>query len=385
MRRATGPRALAALAAANARYWPTVAPVVQRELRRWQTPAASIGDPQLRALATTKLAEERFNAEVAATLATLAPRPQRTAVTQAIVALELLFDYLDGRTEQTTLAEAQRLFEPFIRAVAVTEDDVSDGGAAGASPRAADWEYLSGLSSRTRTSVQRLPAYAAIAQALLGSARRCAEGQARLHAALAGEPQAAATALQGLEHWASENGRDSGLEWREYLAGCASSVLAVHALIAAAADPNCGLRDAAALDATYLPIAAVITILDSVVDEPQDRLHGRRGFSRLYERRELPERIATLTREALARAREAPHAAHHTMTLAGVAAYYTTHPGARRADARPLVQAVRKELTPTIWPALSVMRGWRAAKRVRSLTRDGGWAPRINSSDGEKP
>ena len=128
-----------------------------------------------------------------------------------------------------------------------------------------------------------------------------------------------------------------------------------------------------------------ITILDSVVDAADDRAHGRRGFSTLYEPGELQDRVTTLTREALARAHEAPHASHHAMTLAGVAAYYTTHPGAREPDAQAIAQAVRKELTPTIWPALAVMHGWRAAKRARTLTRDGGRAARINSSNGETP
>src|ERR1700690_834612 len=88
--------ALRALAVANARFWPPVLGEPQRELGRSEALAASIADPALRALALGKLAEERFNAEVAATLATLAPRPRRTGAIRGIVALEVLFDYLDG-------------------------------------------------------------------------------------------------------------------------------------------------------------------------------------------------------------------------------------------------------------------------------------------------
>ena len=372
-------RPLRALATANARYWPTVAAHVQRELRSWQAPTEAIPDPELRALALEKLQHERFNAEVAATLATLAPRPHRPAVTQAIVALELLFDYLDGRTEQLTvepLQQTQRLYEPFIAAV-VAEENARIGSAEHDAP--ADWGYLTQLSARTRSIFAQLPAAANVQQAAAGSAARCAQGQARLHTA-------ANTREDGrLEAWARENSTGSGLAWREYLAGCASSVLAVHALIAAGAEEDTSVQDARAIDAAYLAIAAVITILDSVVDQPADQARGQAGFITLYEPGELPGRMRTLTREALARAYEAPHGEHHAMTLAGVAAYYTTHPGARQPEARPVVQAVRRELTPTIWPALAVLRGWRAAKHTRALTRRSRRAVGINSSHGDKP
>ena len=53
------------------------------------------------------------------------------------------------------------------------------------------------------------------------------------------------------------------------------------------------------------------------------------------------------------------------MTLVGVVAYYTSVPAASSAFARPLIAPVRAELAPLIMPTLTIMRGWRAAKRVR--------------------
>jgi len=371
---------LRALAAANARYWATVAPHVQHELRSWRAPTEAIPDPELRALALEKLQQERFNAEVAATLATLAPRPHRTAVTQAIVALELLFDYLDGRTEQPASADidqALALYQPFTDAVA-REAPPPTGTRAPTGDAPEDWQYITSLSARTGELFRQLPAARTLADTANASARRCAQGQARLHTAAAHNDGQ-------LQRWARENAVGSGLQWREYLAGCASSVLAVHAMIAAAAEEETSVQDARAIDAAYLAIAAVITILDSVVDVSDDHEQGRPNFSGLYEPSELPGQITTLTREAVARTHEAPHAAHHTMTLAGVAAYYTTHPGARRAEARATVQAVRSELTPTIWPALTVLHGWRAAKQTRAAMRRSRRVVRINSSHGDRP
>jgi tetraprenyl-beta-curcumene synthase len=358
-----------ALAAANVRFWPTVAPTVQRELRGWEGCAEQIPDDALRALAREKLVGERFNTEVAATLATLAPRRVRARATRAIVSLELLFDYLDGRTESLTgdpLGEGAELFAPFIDAVAVAGAEPTRGlaadGPAGASARPGDWQYLTALSEASREELRALPASVRVAGVVAHSARRCAEAQVRLHAAPAlGDEQ--------LRAWAVEQSAGSGLGWREYVAGCASSVLAMHALIAAAATSSRTEAEAARIDRAYLAIGAVITTLDSLVDHSEDIAGGRPGFIRLYEPAELPGQMRELTREALARTAEAPDATHHAMTLAGVAAYYTTHPGANDPHVREVTKVVRGELSPTIWPTLAVLRGWRAAKALRAALR----------------
>ena len=357
--------ALGALALANLRYWPKAAPATRRALAAWEQPAAGIAEPHLRSLALAKLRDERFNAEVAATLATLAPARTRLGAVRAIVALELLFDYLDGRTERPSddpLDERRRLFGPFLTAI--------DRPAGASGRRAEDDEvgriddadggYLRSLSQQAQTELWRLPAATRVADHTRKAARRCAEAQTRLHAAATlGDAQ--------LRDWALADGSASGLDWLEYLGGAASSVLSVHALIAAAADPGTSTDGASRIDAAYLAIGGVITILDSVIDQGEDSARGEPGFIRLFEsRQELHERLRALTREALARAWEAPHGGHHAMTLAGVAAYYTTHPGAEDPRAREITQMVCRELSPTIWPTLGVLRAWRAAKHARA-------------------
>jgi tetraprenyl-beta-curcumene synthase len=373
--------AIRALAIANARYWPSVAPLVAKELAGWRGPAEQIGDPALRALALRKLQDERFNAEVAATLATLAPRPARAATVRAIVALELLFDYLDGRTElpcDDPIGEGTRLFGAFTAAIGREPEahSTAEGNAPAerglaADRRYPDWLYLQALGAHARKQTFGLPAAEAVAEVARASVERCARAQTLLHAG--------ATLGDGpLREWAGEQSSGSGLQWREYAAGSASSVLAVHALIAAAGDPQTSTASARRIDAAYLAIGGVITMLDSVVDRSADAARGEQGFIRLYESGDqLARALCALTREALARAREAPHGEHHTMTLAGAIAYYTTHPGAREQHARGLVAAVRRELSPTVWPALAVMRGWRAAKRARARADRAGGRPTV--------
>jgi tetraprenyl-beta-curcumene synthase len=349
--------ALTALLLANVRYWSNVAPLVRGELRAWERPALQISDPLLRTLAIEKLADEGFNAEVAATLATQVSPPLRATAVRAIVALELLFDYLDGRTERelsSPIEDGLRLFSAFTNPLA-------SGALRGELEAEPDRAYLEALGAQAHENLFALPSAHIVAPVALAAAERCAQAQTRLHAASAlGDGE--------LGRWAREQSTDSGLAWREYLAGSASSVLAVHALVAAAADPYTTSRDAQLIDRAYLAIGSVITILDSLVDQRSDRARGERGFIRLFaDERELRQRLRALIAEAFARAREAPRADHHVMTLAGSAAFYTTHRGARDPFARRLSAVVRSDLSPTIWPAVAVMRTWRITKDMSAL------------------
>ena len=136
-----------------------------------------------------------------------------------------------------------------------------------------------------------------------------------------------------LAEWAVTHAAGDGLAWREHSAGCASSVLSIHALIAAAADPATTVGDAERIDHAYLAICAVITILDSIVDRADDRARGQARVHRASTRDgELrPAAARARARGAGARRATLRTATHHAMTLAGVVAYYTTHPGARGA------------------------------------------------------
>ena len=390
----SGAAQIRALVVANGRFWSSVAPIARAELARWRTHAGRIRDQGLRELALAQLADEAFNAEVAATLATLAPRARRDAVVKAIVAIEVLFDYLDGRTEALFSPPAGAGAEPANAGPAVRERKLLedgrrlygtltaaiDGYTCGHRPglAGADSDYLDRLWRHAHEHASTLPGLAAVRSSAIVAASRCGEAQLRLHAAVEfGDGQ--------LRQWAEQACQGSGLGWREYVGGCASSVLAVHALIATAARADASEAEAHALDATYLAIGAIITTLDSLVNDTRDKGAGEAGYIRLYNGRgEIQERLTTLIAEALTRADCMPDAAHHAMTLAGVAAYYTTHPGAADPENRAIRTAVRRQLTPTIWPALAVLTSWRTAKTVRGTLatvahREGG-APRAGGA-----
>jgi tetraprenyl-beta-curcumene synthase len=358
-------RAGSALVLANVRYWSTVAPLVRSQLARWEQAAGAISDPELRVLALGKLRDEHFNAQVAATLATLSPRAQRARVVEAIVALQILYDYLDVLSEQPAAdpkRDGQRLFAHLIDAVsvgpAVTRKSFE------LSPNNDD-RYLERLSRAVGATFARLPAAAAVAEVAQEAAERCAQAQILHHEASRLGPR---LGISDLRDWATPRATGTGLGWQELLAGSTASVLAIHALIAAAADPGTTSEDAVELDRTYLSIGA-LSMLDSLVDRAQDIATGQLSYVDLYDGPEtMASGLANAARDGIARARGLPNGAHHAMTLVGVVGYYASAPTADDdAFARPAIARVKRELQPLITPTLALMRAWRLAKRARRM------------------
>jgi tetraprenyl-beta-curcumene synthase len=361
-------RAGSALVLANVRYWSTVAPLVRSQLARWEQAAGAISDPELRVLALGKLRDEHFNAQVAATLATLSPRAQRARVVEAIVALQILYDYLDVLSEQPAAAadherDGRELFAHLIDAVSV--------GPAGArkpfelSQNDDDDEYLGRLSRAVMLAIGRLPSAPAVAAVARGAAERCSEAQILHHEA---SRLGSRSGIVELRDWAAAQASDTGLDWQAFLAGATASVLALHALIAAAADPLTTSENAAELDALYLSIGA-LSMLDSLVDRAQDIATGQLSYVDLYDGPEtMASGLANAARDGIARARGLPNGAHHAMTLVGVVGYYASAPTADDdAFARPAIARVKRELQPLITPTLALMRAWRLAKRARRM------------------
>ncbi len=349
-------RAGTALVLANARFWPTVAPMVSCQLNRWEQRAQHITNPDLRGLALEKLAHERFNSEVAATLATLAPPHRRRTVVKAIVAYELMYDYLDGLTElpsEDPLTRGRALYGSFIAAVQAKGSysppgQYDDGG------------YLAEMVLAVQQALAQLPASSAITRAATRAALRCAEAQLRAHAA-------SSLGTGQLEGWAKQEAAGSDLGWRQFLAGSASSVLSVHALIAAAANDHTTSVDAEELDTVYLSTCALSTMLDSLIDYAEDAAAGHTGYLSYYQSHEqLAGDLAASARHAVEHSTAIPNGAHHVMTLVGVAAYYISDPAANSELALPITRSVQAELEPLMAPTLGVMRTWRAAKAIRA-------------------
>ena len=285
------------------------------------------------------------------------------------MALEVSYDYLDGLTElpaEDPLAAALALFASFTGALAPPVSPERDPPRA---PAATGRAYLDALADAVRRELAT-SLLAGRRVARHAAAQRTAQAQSRLHSApLTGDRE--------LELWARPLAQQAGLDWREFLAGAAASVLACHALIVAAARPGATAAEAERLDGFYLRLCALSTLLDSVVDRERDIRAGADSLLRLYtDRGELGQSVRALAADARGLAETLPDGAHHLMIMVGVVSYYLSATGARAPFAAPVRAALRRELSPLIFPTLAVMRAWRVAKALRALTHGGGSARR---------
>jgi tetraprenyl-beta-curcumene synthase len=323
-----------------------------------------IPDPHLNHLAREKLRNERFNVEVAAMIATIAPTEHREQAVEAIVALQVMYDFLDALTEQQApdpIRDGLQQSGAFLDALSVSTPPKRDYYAHYLGD--SDGGYLENLAVTVRGALLGLPAIDAIAQVIPNCAARCAEAQVRVHAV-------ADVGLGQLERWAEREAGNTELQWREWLFGAMGSVVAAHALIALAADRRATAAQASQLDSTYLSLCVLTTALDHLVDHEGDTLTGEESYLYLYSSREdFARRIALVTRRVLDRLQTIPNGSHHAMILSGVVAYYTSQPGAMGEFARPVTVHVRDQLRPLITPTLATMHAWRVAKRL-SPSRD---------------
>jgi len=297
-------------------------------------------------------------------IATIAPTRHRERTVEAIVTLQIMYDYLDALTEQPTvdpIRDGLQHSKAFIDAVTTSGQPAGDYYALDSG--SGDAGYLTDLTIAVRDALADLPAADTIAEIIPMSAARCAEAQVRIHAA----PHAG---IGQLERWAKHEARDTELRWREWLFGAMGSVVAAHALIALAADERATHQQASELDSIYLSLCVLTTVLDHLVDHERDALTGEQSYLHLYESREdLAQQIAVVSRHVIERTQIIPNGPHHMMILSGVVAYYTSQPSAMDEFARPVTEHVRDQLRPLITPTLATMHLWRLAKRLHRPQR----------------
>lgn len=305
------------MARALAVYRVRVVPQVRRELAAWRQLAAAIPDPAERETALAAIDGKGLNVEATAVFAILAPRRTRATAIRAMVALQVAVDCLDSLGEL---------------------------GAAG------DSAYLDRLFGAFRESARALPAHGAVATALERAVARCGEGQAHTHAAEHGDRAA-------LEAWAGELRAPPGYRWWELAAGASSSV-AAHALIAAAADPRTSVDEAEPIDAAYFPpIGALTVLLDDLIDRDGDAAAGAHNYLAYYrDGEEAAARLDLIAHLARARLAGLRHHDRHAAILAGVAGFYLSAEEPETPYARPVRERLLRSTGPAVRPIVAFMR-----------------------------
>ncbi len=335
-----------------ARYWLVIFPLARRRLRRWRAAAAAIPDPRLRRLALSTLAEEHLNAEGAALLATLAPWRRMPAVLRAVVAYQVLYDYLDTISERPGDPDDSRQLHLALLDALDPRRTPSDWYAL--HPGSGDGGYVAELVAACRATVARLPAYALVAPSAVRCARLSRDVQALNH-------DAGPTRPDRLGLWARRHPAADRMRWWECAASSSSS-LGVHVLIALAADPRTTAAQARAAERSYcVSFGALNTLLESLVDLPDDLRSGDHSIVSYYaDAAETAERMSEIAAAARADADRLAHGDRHAVILAGMVGFYLSRDEAWQPHAHAAADGTLAAVGPPTAALTRVLRARRA-------------------------
>jgi tetraprenyl-beta-curcumene synthase len=370
----------AAFARLAVRYWLTVYPHVIAHMHRARRRARSIPDPALRGIVLASLAK-RSNIEGAAAFAALVPRRTRATALKALLAFQSIYNYADVLAEQPTIqsvADAHRAHMPLACALGAGPP-IADLYACGEWTK--DTGYLADLIVRCRSALAELPGAALVRASLLSSARDIAEFQA--HSRPAAEPGE-------LERWARGlPPRAPRISWWESAAACGSS-LAVHALIAAAAERSLDERTVRRLIAAYGgPVGALHSLLDSLIDQDEDALLGQPSLIALYPSAQAAAHaMGEMADSAMLAGRALPHGRRHAVLVAAMSSLYLSDPQARTPRAAPMAASARAGIGALATPAMGVfaLRRLTAPRGMqRASARARAYSARAEPAEPEQP
>jgi tetraprenyl-beta-curcumene synthase len=302
------------------RFLRTIVPHARLELSGIESIALSIGDPALRSEALQSIQTKAYHVAGGCVLATFLPTPAARAYVELVAPLESIYDYLDNlcdRHPDVSVEAYPVLHQAIADALdpnAVPRDYYAQG------PSGHDNGYLLRLVSRVQRSLRRLPDHEALLPHFREAAGLYAEMQTYKHYP-AGERE------RECKQWFQRrrDQRFGELEWFEF-ACAAGSQFQVYAplfeLFAGRSDTV-----GAAYDAYFPAVAALHVLLDSFIDQAEDREHGELNFAVAYgDATRLRERAAFLARLAERRFAALPHASYHRFVLRVMALFYLTHP-----------------------------------------------------------
>ncbi|HEY5286159.1 MAG TPA: DUF2600 family protein [Solirubrobacteraceae bacterium] len=332
--------------------------------------ARKIPDAQLRALALKALNEERGNLEGAAAYAAIAPRGHRANVARAVIAFQAVYDYADALSEQpdSDRAGIRRLHQALLVALkpGTPHLDYYDHH-----NRHKDGGYLDCLIDRCHSAVSLLPSFHVVALQIQQAASRIVTYQCLNH-------EQPGNSYRAFASWAcKETLPGSGLRWWETGAAAGSS-LSVFALISAAARPTLDAAHVTALDRAYFPwIGSLHTLLDSLIDEPEDAAADQHCLTALYaSHEEAAGRLQALALRAVEQAQALPDGDHHAIVLAAMVSFYLAGPQGNDPRVKLVADAVLTVFADRAAPAMFILRARHVTKRFHRQ----GPAPRAFNS-----
>jgi tetraprenyl-beta-curcumene synthase len=335
-------------------------PLVVRELRRWRARARQIPDVRLRQVALVALDHKRGNTHGAAMFSVL-PRVRSRSLLRLLVTYQVMWDFLDSVGEAGVAAghaSGSQLDLALVDALACARSIPNyyepplwrdDGG------------YLRAMVATCHHCCSELPSFHKVRPLLLREATRI-NVQAINHNL---DPARRETELR---HWVAREYPDNhDVSWFE-LAAAAGANLAIYALFVLASEPHCTSAEIDTAYNAYFPwTSAVATMLDSFVDQADDRANGDHCYVAYYQTAEqATSAIARLVRRCLAETHTLRNGEGHTLIAACMVAMYLSRDSARALALRDRTQQIADAGGSLTRVLLPILRLWRIVHGQRS-------------------
>jgi tetraprenyl-beta-curcumene synthase len=331
-------------------YWFEVYPQVCREIGAWHDKAHAIPDDALRDFALTVHSTKRGNLDGAAAFAAFTVPAYRPTVVRAQVAFQAIYDYVDNVAEQPVgepINNGRRLHQALLVAL---DPRASHLDYYAYNEQKADAGYLAEIVDVCRGALVLLPSYPAVVGSMRTLAKRIVFYQSFNLSAIQGDQSA-------LENWAiGETPPHARLCWWETAASAGSS-LGVFALIAMASRRGVSRGEAATVERAYFPwIGSLHSLLDSLIDLPEDTAAGQRSLIAHYaSEEEMATRMRLIALEAIRRCGCLPGGAQHALVLAGMICFYLSAKEARLPHAHQTRSQVLDALGGLAYPSMLVL------------------------------
>jgi tetraprenyl-beta-curcumene synthase len=301
------------------RFLVQVVPLARAAIARLERLAERIPDAELRAQAVSSLTAKAYHIAGASILATFLPSIAREHYVEIVAPLEAIYDFLDSlcdRHPETPEAAYRQLHEALGDALDPNRP-MHEYYLYG--PPGDDGDYLHTLVRRVRRALRRLSDYELLIPYFRESAALYADAQTFKHLP-PGERERAC-----IEWHAREGARFGDLSWWEFGAAAGSQFHVYAALYAAFCSQFDRIKQT--YDAYFPSLAALHVLLDSFIDQAEDRAHGELNWVDCYS---SSQAFLERTRTLASRAREAfgaltmPRA--HLFALRIMSLFYLTHP-----------------------------------------------------------
>lgn len=295
-----------------------VVPLARNALGRIEHLAERIPDAQLRTQALSSLRSKAYHVAGACILATFLPSGAREHYVDIVAPLETIYDFLDTLCDRhpETPPEAYRQLHEALADALDPQRPLHEYYLYG--PKGDDGDYLRTLVVRVRTALTRLADHKLLLPYFREAAKLYADTQTFSHLP-AGERERACI------EWFERDGKPYGdLSWWEFAAASGSQFHVYAPLYAA----FCSDFDRAGQTyAAYFPaLCALHVLLDSFIDQHEDRSNGDLNWMRFYE---SPNAFSDRVSSLVTRAKTAfngltmPRAHHFTLRI--MALFYLTH------------------------------------------------------------